>query len=155
MASTCVYVPLWQYPHRRLTEPFTLLELDYAGGASEAIESAATVPLVRGGRPHAVVMWVDYVLARGGVVGWSGAACTGVDDGVDVVASTGVRDDAGPVGHYQAVRFLPQHQWAAVDDADLAGAAADIGTVVGPRLDTRARYDAATAQIATEFSVMR
>lgn len=122
--------PVWMFEHTRLTPEFTVLELDYAGSSATSMARGVSAPFTRDGTPHALLMWVDYVLTEGaGDVG-AGASDSArgravvTPDG-PVVVSEGPAEGNAPSPFNQSVKFLPQSSWLPV-----AGSTDDVGVRV-------------------------
>lgn len=96
---------LWQYEHKLLSPPTTLLRLDLSepinfnvAAASKDVgvyrTSSSRVPIAHRGVAHAVVMWMDADLAYDGVtISDYGSSSSG---------------GGGMYGSKQCVRFLPE-----------------------------------------------
>lgn len=102
-------LPLWQYEHRLLTPPTTLLRLDLSepinfnvAAASKHVgeyrSSSSLVPIAHRGMAHAVVMWMDADLSYGGVT--ISDYCYDTDGSIST--------SGGIHGSKQCVRFLPE-----------------------------------------------
>jgi hypothetical protein len=107
LAQLCSYgraAPIWQHEHTVLSEPFNLLELDFAAEPPAtlstppdgALVSAAAVEASAASRgdgsvsANALVVWIDYADAGGG---WPSALSTGPEScsGAPTAWSQGVR----------------------------------------------------------------
>lgn len=119
-------VRLWQFKHRLLTQPKTLLQFDLSSpmrGADSSIVTDVQIPIAAADNAHAVVTWVDLQLDAGG----------------DYVAAGFVPQSHEPFHQLQMVRWLPQMPVAVRP-----------GTHT---LHARAEFDAPAAQVSTTFHI--